>query len=67
MEKAFNLKIKPEFFEEFYTTKGCQGTGLGLFIVKQIIEGKHGGKLTLETEWGEFTRFTITIPLTKIN
>ncbi len=58
--------IKPQdaerVFEEFYTTKKSQGTGIGLFIVKQIIEDYHNGKLTLETSWGEFTRLTITIP-----
>ena len=60
------LGIEPEdekeVFQEFYTTKGDQGTGLGLFIVKEIIEGKHDGKLTLTTKWQEFCRFTITIP-----
>ncbi len=58
--------IKPEdekkVFEEFYTTKGDQGTGLGLYIVKEIIEGEHGGKLTLTTKWQEFCRLSITIP-----
>ena len=61
--------IKPEeenkVFEEFYSNKGLEGTGLGLFIVKQIIEGKHDGSLRLETEWGEFARIMITLPLSK--
>ena len=56
-----------EVFEEFYSTKGDEGTGLGLFLVKQIIEGKHNGRLNLQTKWGEFTRITISIPLTKID
>ena len=63
--------IAPEeekkIFEEFYSTKGEEGTGLGLFIVKQIIEGKHEGQLALETKLGEFTRITITLLLTKKN
>ncbi len=57
--------IKPEdeskIFEEFYTTKGNQGTGIGLFLVKQIIEEQHQGTLTLETSYGDFARFIITL------
>ena len=56
-----------QIFEEFYSTKGEEGTGLGLFIVKQIIEGKHDGQLALETKWSEFTRMIIKISLTEIN
>lgn len=59
--------IAPEdetkIFEEFYTTKSSEGTGLGLFIVKQIIEGEHGGEVKVVSEWEKFTRFTIVIPL----
>ncbi|MDJ0536932.1 MAG: sensor histidine kinase, partial [Xenococcaceae cyanobacterium MO_207.B15] len=53
--------IRPQdedrIFEEFYTTKKSEGTGIGLFLVKQIIEENHNGKLTLSTSWGQFTRF----------
>ena len=59
------LGIKPEdeskIFDEFYTTKGNQGTGIGLFLVKQIIESQHNGTLTLETSYGDFARFMITL------
>ncbi|MDJ0534982.1 MAG: HAMP domain-containing sensor histidine kinase [Xenococcaceae cyanobacterium MO_207.B15] len=58
--------IRPQdedrIFEEFYTTKESEGTGIGLFLVKQIIEENHNGKLTLSTSWGQFTRFTISLP-----
>jgi adenylate cyclase len=50
-----------EIFKEFVTTKSNgEGVGLGLFIVKEIIEGKHQGKV--EVDRGEYTTFSITIP-----
>ena len=35
----------PRIFEAFYTTRGTIGTGIGLFIARQFIEG-HGGQIT---------------------
>ena len=55
-EKINNL------FEPFYTTKE-KGTGLGLFSCKQIIENEHNGKLTVESEVGKWTTFTIVLPV----
>ena len=47
-------------FEPFHTTK-TRGTGLGLAIVKRIIED-HGWRITVESQQGYGTRFTMTIP-----
>jgi signal transduction histidine kinase len=48
-------------FEPFVTTKGERGTGLGLWIVKGIIEN-HGGKLRVRSTVGKGTVFAIEIP-----
>ncbi|MDH4163900.1 MAG: ATP-binding protein [Nitrospirota bacterium] len=47
-------------FEPFYTTKD-KGTGLGLAIVFNIIK-KHYGEITVESEEGQGTAFTIRLP-----
>ena len=52
----------PQIFEPFYTTKEFgKGTGLGLTVVKGIIE-EHQGSITVESEEGTGTRFTILLP-----
>jgi signal transduction histidine kinase len=49
-------------FEPYYTTKPRdRGTGLGLFVVKQIIEAA-GGTLAIQSELGRGTTFTIQLP-----
>ncbi len=55
-------KIK-ELFNPFFTTKDPgEGTGLGLFIVRQVVE-RNGGKVYLkETKVGEGTTFTLEFP-----
>jgi signal transduction histidine kinase len=49
-------------FEPFFTTKAKgEGTGLGLGIVKQIVQ-KHGGSVTAESQPGR-TCFTVRLPV----
>ncbi len=48
-------------FTIFYTSKGHQGTGLGLFITDKIVR-KHGGSITTDSAPGKGTRFEIRLP-----
>ncbi len=49
-------------FEPFFTTKeGGKGTGLGLFVARDIIRA-YGGDITVDTAVGEGTTFTVHLP-----
>jgi two-component system NtrC family sensor kinase len=52
-------------FEPFVTTKGERGTGLGLWIVKGIIQN-HAGKLSVKSRVGRGTTFKIDLPVVKL-
>ena len=56
-------KVKEKLFKEMSTTKGKNGTGLGLFMSYSNIKAHFGGKLTYKTEDGIGTTFFIEIPL----
>jgi len=54
--------MKEKIFEPFYSSKGVQGTGLGLSMVYGIIKQLNGYIFLANTETGEGTRFEIYIP-----
>ncbi|WP_165351294.1 sensor histidine kinase [Ciceribacter ferrooxidans] len=55
----------PRMFERYFrarTSTGIAGTGIGLNLVKQLIE-LHGGRISVESKRGEGSEFTISLPL----
>jgi signal transduction histidine kinase len=53
--------LKEHVFEEFFTSKGDQGTGLGLMVTQKILR-EHGGSITFRSRPGEGTTFVATFP-----
>jgi signal transduction histidine kinase len=61
--KGIPESIRERVFEAFFTTKPVgQGSGLGLDIVKKIVD-KHAGKIYFESEVGRGTTFFVELPL----
>jgi signal transduction histidine kinase len=76
-EDSINIHIKdtgygipaadlPHIFDRFYRVRNnghdqVEGNGLGLAIVKSIAEG-HGGNVRVESDPGQGTRFTVSLP-----
>ena len=55
----------PRIFEAFFTTRSTIGTGIGLFVAKQFVEG-HGGKIYVESSTdptSHGTKMSIFLPL----
>ena len=50
----------PRIFDPFFTTKDC-GNGLGLAVVHSVVRS-HGGMVTVDSEVGEGTTFTVYLP-----
>ncbi len=59
--------LQGRLFEKFYRVPGSEtissGTGLGLTVVKRIVEG-HRGNIKVTSDQGAGTKFTISLPLT---
>lgn len=55
-----NLK---RVFDYLFTTRWTRGMGFGLAIARNIMLA-HGGSISVESQWGEWTRFIITLPTT---
>ncbi|MEK6728322.1 MAG: HAMP domain-containing sensor histidine kinase, partial [Candidatus Omnitrophota bacterium] len=53
-----------KIFVPFYTTKASsgKGTGLGLYVIKRIIEF-HKGRISVASKYGQGTTFKLELPL----
>ena len=54
---------RDKLFQPFFTTKPTgEGTGLGLSISYEIVTQQHGGTITVDSEFGDFTEFAVRLP-----
>ena len=56
-----SVEVQQACFEPFFSTKGAQGTGLGLAMSHEIVQ-RHGGEIAVYSEAGHGTVFTIRLP-----
>jgi signal transduction histidine kinase len=63
------IGVKPEDFQKiftpFFTTKlsSKKGTGLGLYVIKKIIDDNHKGKVTFESHYMQGTTMILNLPI----
>lgn len=61
--QGMSEEVMRHIFNPFFTTKSVgQGTGLGLTIAYKIIVDGHGGSISVASEVGRGTTFTVTLP-----
>jgi len=58
-------EVQEKMFKEMITTKGKNGTGIGLFMSKSNIKGHFKGDITYKTKEGKGTTFFIKLPVTE--
>jgi two-component system NtrC family sensor kinase len=61
--KGIPGSIKDKLFSEMVTTKGKEGTGLGLYMSNSIIKGRFGGEISFDSTEGKGTVFYIKIKM----
>lgn len=59
--EGMSESVKKKLFEPFHSTKGLRGTGLGLVVTKKIVD-EHGGQISIESDEGHGSTFTIKLP-----
>jgi signal transduction histidine kinase len=55
------LEARPFLFTSRFTTKGTHGSGVGLYLSRQIVE-VHGGTIEMQSENGSGTQFIVRLP-----
>ena len=58
---GMNAEIKKNIFKRFFSTKGSEGTGIGLMITKKIVD-EHKGVIEVESEAGAGSKFILRLP-----
>ncbi|MEJ2428379.1 MAG: response regulator [Deltaproteobacteria bacterium] len=60
--RGMSKELQKQIFKQLVSTKGAQGTGLGLATVHKIV-CEHGGRIQLESEPNKGSCFTIVLPI----
>jgi signal transduction histidine kinase len=58
---GMNAAVKENIFKRFFSTKGSEGTGIGLMITKKIVD-EHNGVIEVESEAGTGSKFVLKLP-----
>lgn len=61
--KGIPKEVASKIFKSMLTTKGNEGTGLGLYLAYSVIKGNFNGEINFDTEQDVGTTFYIKIPL----
>ena len=56
-------EVQEKLFNSMITTKGKNGTGLGMFMSYSTVKGHFGGDITFTSEVGKGTTFKVILPL----
>jgi PAS domain S-box-containing protein len=63
---GMDYEIKKKIFTTFFTTKGGEGTGLGLLTSRKLVQ-EHGGKIVVESKKNVGSRFRMEFPRKRLN
>ncbi len=58
---GMDAETREKIFDLFFSSKGSQGTGLGLYISQKVV-GQHGGTIRVRSQPGRGSRFFVKIP-----
>ena len=58
---GMTAETKNKIFQSFFSTKGTEGTGIGLMITKKIVD-EHNGEIVAESKVGAGSTFIIRLP-----
>ncbi len=61
--KGIKEEIQKKLFKKMVTTKGKNGSGIGLYILKLIVTTKFKGEINFESQEGVGSTFVVTLPL----